>query len=74
MFQGKFMSVSLQKLVQEEHKLTAEYIEVDKVGELLHKYLCKPAVYQKTQTANSPAPLVAPLALRGHFLSYSLDT
>ena len=48
------MSVSLQKLVQEEHKLTAEYLEVDKIGGLLHEYLCKPDVYQKIQEANSP--------------------
>ena len=48
------MNVSLHKLVQKEHESSAEYAEVNKIGDLLHKHLCKPEIYAKIEEANMP--------------------
>src|SRR4051812_22843776 len=48
------MSVLLNKFVQEEARLSDEYAEVDRIGDLLHKHLCNPEVYAKIKSANNP--------------------
>jgi hypothetical protein len=46
--------ISLKKFVQKEHARDSEYLQVEKIGDLLFTYLCKPDIHRKISDANGP--------------------
>ncbi len=63
--------VFLQRFVQEEHKTTQEYAEVNRIGTLLYEYLCRPDVYKMVTEANRPGKSSS--EVQNTFLSYARE-